>query len=178
MLIIAQKDTFSKMLAVELKNLGFEATISQNFDAGERFAVVDLDFLREIPENITAITYSRDDKNCDISRPFLVRNFRELVKARFFEGQSADRNLIITDSGVWVGEYPIELSKKERDLLMLLFENKNTPVYEETIREKIFSGAKGNVITVYIGYLRRKIDVKYSKKYIYTVRGGGYMLKM
>lgn len=177
MIIIAKDDAFAKMLAVELSNLGIEATVSQNFDAGERFAVVDLDFVSKIPENITAITYSREEKSCDLARPFLMRDFREMVKARFFEGQSVDRELIITKNGVWVGEFPIELSKKEKDLLMLLYENKNTPVYEDTIKEKIFSGAKGNVITVYIGYLRKKIDVKYGKKYIHTVRGGGYMLK-
>ena len=178
MIIIAKDDAFAKMLKVELNNLGIEATISQNYDAGERFAVVDLDFFEDVPKNVTAITYSRSKNGCDLERPFLMRDFRELVKARFFEGQSVDRSLFITENGVWVGEFPIELSKKEKDLLMLLYENRNTPVYEETIREKIFSGAHGNVITVYIGYLRRKIDVKYSKKYIYTVRGGGYMLKM
>ncbi len=178
MIIIAKDDAFSKMLTVELKNLGIDARVCDNFDTGERFAIVDLDLRADIPSFVTAITYSRSKKGCDLERPFLMRDFRELVKARFFEGQSADRSLIITDRGVWVGEFPIELSKKEKELLMLLYENRNTPVYEDTIREKIFSGAHGNVCSVYIGYLRRKIDVKYSKKYIYTVRGGGYMLKI
>ena len=66
MIIIAKDDAFAKMLAVELSNLGIEATVSQNFDAGERFAVVDLDFVSKIPENITAITYSREEKSCDL----------------------------------------------------------------------------------------------------------------
>lgn len=178
MLIIAKNDAFSKMLKVELELLGMDAVICNSFDTRERFAVVDLDHVSEIPSDVCAITYSRSIENCDLPRPFLMKAFRELVKSRFFKEGNVDRELVITDRGVWMGEFPIELSKKEKDLLLLLYENKNTPVYDDTIREKVFAGAHGNVCTVYIGYLRRKIDIKYSKKYIYTVRGGGYMLKM
>ncbi|MGV8984576.1 winged helix-turn-helix domain-containing protein, partial [Clostridium sp.] len=34
-----------------------------------------------------------------------------------------------------------------------------------------------NVVDVYIRYLRAKIDDRFSKKFIYTVRGVGYLLK-
>lgn len=34
-----------------------------------------------------------------------------------------------------------------------------------------------NIVDVYISYLRNKIDDKYNKKFIYTVRGVGYQLK-
>ena len=178
MLIVAKNDAFSKMLEAELTLLGITAKIADNFESNERFAIVDLDFSDDIPSGVITLTYSRDKESCDLARPFLMRDFRELVKSRFFEGERAERNLVITENGVWVGEFPIELSKKEKELLLLLYENRNTPVYESTIREKIFADTKGNVCSVYIGYLRSKIDVKYSKKYIYTVRGGGYMLKM
>jgi len=178
MIIVAKDDAFSRMLTAELSLLGISAKTVDNFDANERFAIVDLDFASSVPSDISAITYSRDKDGCDLARPFLMRDFRELIKARFFVGERADRGLLITENGVWVGEFPIELSKKEKELLLLLYENKNTPVYEKTIREKIFADTKGNVCSVYIGYLRNKIDVKYSKKYIYTVRGGAYMLKI
>ena len=178
MVIVANNDAFSQMLEAELSLLGISAHIADNFDANERFAIVDLDFCDTVPVGISAITYSRSLENCDLLRPFLMKNFRELVKAKFFDGERADRNLVITENGVWMGEFPIELSKKEKDLLLLLFENRNTPVFEAEIREKIFANTQGNVCSVYIGYLRNKIDVKYSKKYIYTVRGGGYMLKI
>ena len=34
-----------------------------------------------------------------------------------------------------------------------------------------------NVVDVYIRYLRAKIDDKYNDKFIYTVRGVGYVIK-
>jgi DNA-binding response OmpR family regulator len=34
-----------------------------------------------------------------------------------------------------------------------------------------------NIIDVYVNYLRNKIDQKFDKKLIHTVRGAGYTLK-
>ncbi|CBL05592.1 Response regulators consisting of a CheY-like receiver domain and a winged-helix DNA-binding domain [Megamonas hypermegale ART12/1] len=34
-----------------------------------------------------------------------------------------------------------------------------------------------NVVDVYIRYLRAKIDDNFNEKYIYTVRGIGYVIK-
>lgn len=178
MIIVAKNDAFSQMLKIELEKLGIDANICDDFEKNNRFAVVDLDFMPTIPDGIVALTYSCGDIAGDLCRPFLTRDFKALAKARFTDAQGAEQSLIINGNGVWFGESEIELSKKEKELLMLLFENRNTPVFESEIRERVFAGSVGNVCPVYIGYLRRKIDQKYSKKYIYTVRGGAYMLKI
>jgi DNA-binding response OmpR family regulator len=34
-----------------------------------------------------------------------------------------------------------------------------------------------NVVDVYIRYLRAKLDDRFQKKYIYTVRGVGYVIR-
>ncbi|MDF2503346.1 response regulator transcription factor [Clostridium sp.] len=75
---------------------------------------------------------------------------------------------------------PIDLTKREFDLLKYLLENKNIVL----TREKLLDGVWGyeylgdtNVVDVYIRYLRSKIDDKYNTKLIYTVRGVGYLLK-
>jgi two-component system copper resistance phosphate regulon response regulator CusR len=44
----------------------------------------------------------------------------------------------------------------------------------ERIWDQSFEGLT-NVVDVYIGYLRRKIDEGQARKYIRTVRGLGYM---
>ena len=47
------------------------------------------------------------------------------------------------------------------------------------IWEHIYDGAEettSNVVDVYIGYLRKKIDDGYEKKLIHTRRGLGYVL--
>ncbi|MGH4123939.1 MAG: response regulator transcription factor [Clostridium sp.] len=74
----------------------------------------------------------------------------------------------------------IELTKTEFDLLKYLIENKNIVL----TRNKIINIVWGyeymgdtNVVDVYIRYLRSKIDDRFNKKFIYTIRGVGYLLK-
>ena len=73
----------------------------------------------------------------------------------------------------------IELSPKEYSLLEYLFLHSGRILSRSMIVEKIwdesFEGLT-NIVDVYIGHLRRKIDEGYEPKLIRTVRGLGYML--
>jgi two-component system, OmpR family, response regulator ArlR len=74
----------------------------------------------------------------------------------------------------------IDLTKKEFDLLKYLLENKNIVLSRDKILETVWGFdyfGDTNVVDVYIRYLRSKIDDKYDKKFIHTVRGVGYMIK-
>ena len=74
----------------------------------------------------------------------------------------------------------IDLTKREFDLLKYLMENQNIVLTREKILEKVWGYeylGDTNVVDVYIRYLRSKIDDKYNKKLIHTVRGVGYLLK-
>jgi len=75
---------------------------------------------------------------------------------------------------------PIDLTKKEFELLKYLMQNKGLVLTRERIVEKVWGYdflSDTNVVDVYIRYLRSKIDDKYQKKFIHTVRGVGYQLK-
>jgi len=73
----------------------------------------------------------------------------------------------------------IELSPKEYSLLEYLFLHPGRVLSRNMIVEKIwdqsFEGLT-NIVDVYIGHLRRKVDEGHSQKLIRTVRGLGYML--
>ena len=73
----------------------------------------------------------------------------------------------------------IELSPKEYSLLEYLFLHPGRILSRSMIVEKIwdqsFEGLT-NIVDVYIGHLRRKVDEGHSHKLIRTVRGLGYML--
>ncbi len=74
---------------------------------------------------------------------------------------------------------PIELTKKEYELLRYLLENKNIALDRERILEKVWGYdyyGDTNVIDVYIRYLRAKIDQTYNIDLIKTVRGVGYAI--
>lgn len=74
----------------------------------------------------------------------------------------------------------IDLTKKEFDLLKYLIENKDIVLTRDKILEAVWDFdyyGDTNVVDVYIRYLRSKIDDKYNKKFIHTIRGVGYMIK-
>jgi DNA-binding response OmpR family regulator len=75
---------------------------------------------------------------------------------------------------------PIDLTKKEFDLLKLLMFNNEIVLTRDTILEKVWGydyAGDTNIVDVYIRYLRIKIDQRYQQKFIHTVRGVGYQLK-
>ena len=73
----------------------------------------------------------------------------------------------------------IELTAKEYALLEYLLRNPNRILTRTMISERVWNYETfnvANVIDVYIGHLRRKIDDGEEVKLIHTVRGAGYKL--
>ena len=81
---------------------------------------------------------------------------------------------------VTVDETPVELTKREFDLLHYLLRNKGIVVTREMLLENVweydFDGGT-NAVDVYIRFLRTKIDEAFDIKLIHTIRGVGYVIK-
>jgi len=73
----------------------------------------------------------------------------------------------------------IDLSAKEFELLELLARNPGKVFNRFEIEEKVWPEYTGgsNVVDVYIGYLRRKLEGEADRRLIHTVRGVGYVLR-
>ena len=75
---------------------------------------------------------------------------------------------------------PITLTPREYGLLEYLMRNKDTVVTKTEILHNVwdahYEGAD-NVVEVYVGYVRRKIDIPFGTNTIQTVRGIGYRLE-
>jgi DNA-binding response OmpR family regulator len=75
----------------------------------------------------------------------------------------------------------IELSPREFSLLELLLRHPNQVLTRTQIIEHVWNFdfySDTNVVDVYIGYLRRKIDGKFDPPLIHTARGVGYRLSV
>ncbi|MBR5711996.1 MAG: response regulator transcription factor [Lachnospiraceae bacterium] len=75
---------------------------------------------------------------------------------------------------------PVELTKREFDLLSILLVNRNIVLGRDTLLQKVCGYdyvGETNVIDVYIRYLRTKIDERFGVHMIQTVRGVGYVIK-
>jgi DNA-binding response OmpR family regulator len=91
----------------------------------------------------------------------------------------ADLELDTTTREARRGSQPIELTSKEYALLEYLMRNPNRVLTRTMITERVWNFDVfnvANVIDVYIGHLRRKIDDGRSPKLIRTVRGAGYKI--
>lgn len=78
------------------------------------------------------------------------------------------------------GERPIELTRREYDLLELLVRNAGRVVDREVIFERVWGfdyETESDTIKVYIRYLRQKLNSAGEPDLIHSVRGVGYMLK-
>ena len=77
------------------------------------------------------------------------------------------------------GDSPIELTRREFALLEYLMRNHGRPRTKQEILDHVWGvgySRDANVVEVYVGYLRRKVDKPAGGTAVRTVRGQGYML--
>lgn len=77
-------------------------------------------------------------------------------------------------------ETVIELTPREFAILELLIRNKDDVVSKRHILQSIWDenyAGDGNIVEVYVGYLRKRIDAPFGVVSIETVRGAGYRLR-
>jgi DNA-binding response OmpR family regulator len=77
------------------------------------------------------------------------------------------------------GDRPIDLTPREFALLEYLLRRRDEVVPKQDILEHVWDAhydGDPNVVEVYVGYLRRKIDAPFGRRSLQTVRGAGYRL--
>jgi DNA-binding response OmpR family regulator len=78
------------------------------------------------------------------------------------------------------GETPIELTRREFALLEYLMRNRGRPRTKQEILDHVWGvgySRDANVVEVYVGYLRRKVDAPFGTSTLRTVRGQGYVIE-
>ena len=92
----------------------------------------------------------------------------------------ADLSLDATAKTVTRAGKNIELTAKEFSLLEYMLRNKGVVLSREMIENNLWNydyEGGTNVVDVYVGYLRKKMDTGFDKKLIHTVWGAGWVLK-
>jgi two-component system, OmpR family, response regulator ArlR len=123
-----------------------------------------------------------------ITKPFAIEELLARIRTALRKTMPEDVGVLsasglLLDTGrrtVTVMGKPIDLTKREFDLLRFLLKNKGMVISREALLENVwgfdFSG-ETNAVDVYVRFLRGKIDEVFNIKLIHTVRGVGYVIK-
>lgn len=143
--------------------------------------------LNAVQDKISALDFGADDY---MTKPFhfdeLLSRINALVRRQNYSLKEEKQNLIrIGDIIIDLDKYSVKisgedilLSPREFKLLNYLIENANKVVSRYQILNAVWGitfDNHTNVVDVYISYLRNKIEK--NQKYIFTIKGVGYMLK-
>ena len=142
-----------------------------------------------VVDKVTGLDGGADDY---ITKPFaieeLLARIRTALRKQIVESSATNPNLRVLgrlslDAGAYIASIdgePIDLTKREFDLLAYMMENRDIVLTRDVLLERVWGydyHGETNAVDVYIRFLRSKIDDKIGVKYIHTVRGVGYTLR-
>jgi two-component system OmpR family response regulator len=162
---------------------GFE--LYRQLRGSERWApVLMLTARDQVTDRVAGLDAGADDY---LTKPFALRELAARVRALTRRALPVRPSVLRVDDltldqathRVLRGSQEIPLSPKEYALLLEMMRNVGEPLTRAHLIEHVWDfafDAGSNVIDVYIGYLREKVDRPFAAHSIETVRGVGYRI--
>lgn len=161
--------------------------VCRRLRAGSELPVLMLTAKDEVADRVKGLDLGADDY---LVKPFALEELLARVRALLRRKKSGDTDLQALSFSdltldhvtreVQRGGRPIQLTAKEFELLSLFMEHPKQVLTRDLIMDRVwgfdFSG-ESNVLEVYIGMLRQRLEEGGEKRLIQTVRGVGYVLK-
>ena len=118
-------------------------------------------------------------------KPFAYEEFLARVRALRRRGGPTDHvrfaDLLVEPQsrGAWRGQRPITLTATEFELLQHFLRHPRQVLTRDQLLEAVWKGEPetDNVVAVYVGYLRQKLEEAGEPRLLHTVRGAGYALR-
>jgi two-component system response regulator MprA len=154
-------------------------------EAGDNVPILMLTARDTVADRVQGLETGADDY---LVKPFAPEELVARVKALLRRSQEERHEVlhyadVELDTGTRVahrGTREIELSPTEYELLLLFMRRPRQVLTREIILDRVwgmdFEGSS-NVLEVYVGYLRTKLEAGGESRLIYTVRGVGYVFK-
>ena len=153
--------------------------------AGDRTPVLMLTARETVADRVAGLDAGADDY---VVKPFDLDELLARVRALLRRASNGDGSVLrfedlMLDRGAREaarGTRRIELTSTEYNLLELFMRHPRQVLTRSLIYERVWEydfGPLSNSLSVYMGYLRRKLEAGGESRVLHTVRGTGYVLR-
>lgn len=192
-----EEDSVARTLAIELEDAGFSVHRASSFRESERPSLVLLStgsdsaqtaFEHIRKKQIPVFCYGRETPWARNFFPRPVDTAALILSLRDFgPGEREQKVTEPEPAGLFIDPeshyvsfrgHSLDLTEKEYSILKILNENRGNPVSSDFLKKAVFPNAgEGNIVGVYVNYLRKKLDLRFDVRLIRTVHGRGYLLE-
>jgi DNA-binding response OmpR family regulator len=171
------------VLDIMLPGLDGVGVLKRLREGGSRVPVIMLTARDTTLDKVHSLDRGADDY---LTKPFDIEELLARIRALL---RRAEGDEILRVAGLEINtstrevrreEREIELTTREYELLEFMARNPRRVLSRELLLSRVWDeelGLTTNVVDVYVGYLRRKVDAPGEEKLIRTVRGAGYALR-
>jgi len=157
-------------------------TVCKRLRETAQFPILMLTALSGTEHRVRGLDSGADDY---LVKPFAYQELLARVRALLRRSRPAERlrfagvELEPASRTAWRGERKLSLTATEFDLLEYLLRHPHQVLSREQLLAAVWGDEpdNDNVVAVYVGYLRQKLEQDGEPRLLHTVRGSGYALK-
>ena len=158
--------------------------------SGDTTPVLMLTAHDDVDERVQALDLGVDDY---LTKPFELKELQARVRAQLRRSNYStsepameslslgDLHIDLLSRDVRRGEKKLKLSQREFDLLAYLVQHHDQVQPRQTILDNVWGApfvGDPNTLDVYMGYLRRKVEMPGQPTLLHTIRGVGFMARV
>ena len=171
------------VLDIMLPGLNGVGVLKRLRHEGSRVPVIMLTARDTTLDKVHSLDRGADDY---LTKPFDIEELLARIRAllRRVEGDEilrvADLEINTSTREVRRGDREIKLTAREYELLEFMAQNDRRVLSRDLLLSRVWDeelGLTTNLVDVYVGYLRKKVDFPGEEQLIRTVRGVGYALR-
>jgi two-component system response regulator MprA len=156
--------------------------VCRRLRATAHFPILLLTALGGTEERVRGLDSGADDY---LVKPFAYQELLARVRALLRRAGPADHlrfaDLVLEPASreAWRGTRAIDLTATEFELLQHFLRHPRQVLTREQLLDAVWGGEpeNDNIVAVYIGYLRQKLEVAGEQRILHTIRGAGYALR-
>ena len=188
--VVAQRTPDVVVLDINMPVLDGASVVKALRAMGNDVPICVLSARSSVDDRISGLESGADDY---LTKPFvlaeLVARIRAMLRRRSTAPAVPDTGSAVTIGALrvdipgyraQVNDRELDLTKREFELLAVLARNSGVVLTRERLLELVWGYdfvADTNVVDVFVGYLRRKIEVDGQPRILHTVRGVGFVLR-